>query len=144
VTDEGVLLVARYDQGVIEPLQMARLLRQLGFLINELQMLTDSSLCVRQLDTLAPEDRAEIESWNSNPLQTQNRLVHSETMMRGEDSPNQPAVVSWDGEWTYSELTDVSSRLASHFRLLYLGQEQLIIQSTLRNRNGSSPQFWRF
>ncbi|KAJ4155409.1 hypothetical protein LMH87_000652 [Akanthomyces muscarius] len=127
MTDEGISLLARYDQGIIEPLQIARLLRQLGFLINELQSLADDALCVGQLDLLGPEDRAEIESWNSDPLQTYNRLVHTEMLMRADDSPSKPAVLAWDGHWTYSELNTVSSRLASHIRSLYLDQTQLIV-----------------
>ncbi|KAM3513239.1 hypothetical protein MY11210_003105 [Beauveria gryllotalpidicola] len=125
MTDEGVSLVARYDQSVLEPLQMARFLRQLGFLINKLQS-TDGSPCVGQLDVLAPEDRAEIESWNSDPLQTQDCLIHSEVVKNADDTPNRPAVCAWDGEWTYSELNDVSSRLALYLMSLDLGQKLIM------------------
>lgn len=127
MTDGKVSLVARYDQHIIRPLQIARFLRQLGLLISAMQSLTDDLLCVGQLDLLTAEDRAEIEGWNSDPLQTQNCLVHSEILMRANDSPNKPAVLAWDGEWTYSQLDHASSRLASHIRSLNLGQGQLIV-----------------
>ncbi|OAA42031.1 bsls-like protein [Beauveria brongniartii RCEF 3172] len=125
MTDEGVLLVARYDQSVLEPLQMVRFLRQLGFLIKKLQS-TEGSPCVGQLDVLAPEDRAEIESWNSEPLQIQDCLIHSEVVRNADDTPDKPAVCAWDGEWAYSELNNVSSRLASYISSLTLGQQLIM------------------
>nr|AFP96785.1 bassianolide synthetase [Beauveria bassiana] len=125
MTDEGVLLVARYDQSILESLQMDRFLRQLGFLISKLQS-TDGSPCVGQLDVLAPEDGTEIESWNSEPLQTQDYLIHSEVVKNADDTPDKPAVCAWDGEWTYSELNNVSSRLASYISSLDLGQQLIV------------------
>ncbi|OAR02193.1 hypothetical protein LLEC1_03412 [Akanthomyces lecanii] len=127
INDEGISLVARYDQGIIEPLQITRLLRQLGVLINELQSMTNDSLCVGQLDLLTAEDRAEIENWNSHPLQTLNCLIHTEVFMRADECPSKPAVLAWDGEWTYSELSTVSSQLASHIRSFAMGQKQSIV-----------------
>ncbi len=126
-TNEGALLVARYDHNVIKPVQMARFVRQLGCLISQLQSSMNNLLCVRQLDIVTQDDRAEIEDWNSDQLQAQDRLIHSEIMKRAIDSSESHAVSSWDGKWTYSELDGVSSRLAAHLQALDLGQEQLIV-----------------
>ncbi|OAA73278.1 BEAS beauvericin nonribosomal cyclodepsipeptide synthetase [Cordyceps fumosorosea ARSEF 2679] len=126
-TSEDALLVAKYDQSVIEPLQMTRFLRQLAGLINQLQSASSDTLCLGLLDTVTPEDRVEIESWNSEPLQTQDILVHSKILGWAAETPSSPAVSAWDGEWTYSELDEVSSRLAAHIRSLNSGPGQLIV-----------------
>ncbi|KAJ2979739.1 hypothetical protein NQ176_g3070 [Zarea fungicola] len=127
MTREGVFLTARYNQHLIKPPQMARFLRQLGWLIRQLQSSADDLKHVGQLDTLTPEDRVEITNWNSSLLQTQDSLIHSEILTRAVDSPEKPAVFAWDGELTYSELDDVSSRLAAHIKSFDLGRQQLIV-----------------
>lgn len=124
---QGALLVARYDRGVIEPPQMARFLRQLGWLMEQLQSAADDALSVKQLDIVTREDRAEIDSWNSDALEVQESLLHSAFVKRAAEFPSDPAVFSWDGAWTYSELDNVSSRLAAHIQSLDLSHEQLIV-----------------
>ncbi|KAK2685099.1 Enniatin synthetase [Fusarium oxysporum] len=127
LTSEGAQFVARYDQSVIDSHHMTRFLRQLGCLIEQLQSSTDNVPCVRQVDTVTREDRAEIESWNSEPIQAQDTLIHSEMLKWAADFPNKTAVVSWDGEWTYAELDNVSSRLAQHIKSIDFGKKQAIL-----------------
>ncbi|KAF5007943.1 hypothetical protein FDECE_5755 [Fusarium decemcellulare] len=127
MASDGALLVARYDQSVIDSHQIARLLRQLGSLIQHLQSSTDDLPCVGQVDMVTQEDRAEIESWNSDPIQAQDTLIHSEMLKWASDFPNETAIVSWDGDWTYAELDKVSSRLAQHIKSIDLGREQTIL-----------------
>ncbi|KAM3507048.1 hypothetical protein MY11210_007315 [Beauveria gryllotalpidicola] len=102
-------------------------LRQLGWLIDQLQSASDDALSVKRLDIVTREDRAEIESWNSDALEVQESLLHSEIVKRAADFSSDPAVFSWDGAWTYSELDHVSSRLAAHITSLNLSHEQLIV-----------------
>ncbi|KAM0667388.1 hypothetical protein ACQRIU_003253 [Beauveria bassiana] len=80
---QGALLVARYDRGVIEPPQMARFLRQLGWLMEQLQSVADDALPVKQLDIVTREDRAEIDSWNSDALEA----GHAFTLIDPKDPP---------------------------------------------------------
>ncbi|KAF5022201.1 hypothetical protein F66182_5788 [Fusarium sp. NRRL 66182] len=123
----GAQLVARYDQSVIDAHQIARFLRQLASLIERLQTSTDNLASVRHVDVVTREDRAEIENWNSESIQAQDTLVHSEMLKWAADTPNKMAVVSWDGEWTYAELDRVTSRLAQHIRSIDLGEKQAIL-----------------
>ncbi|KAM0462368.1 hypothetical protein ACHAPV_003843 [Trichoderma viride] len=124
---DSALLVAHYDQSVIDAPQMTRFLRQLGFLIQQVQQNMEHLPLVRHLNAVTQEDRAEIEAWNSERLQTQDALIHDVIFKRAADAPDSTAVSAWDGEWTYSELDNVSSRLAAYIQSLDLGQGQAIL-----------------
>lgn len=127
MADESALLVARHDQSVIDPRQMARFLRQLGCLIQQFQSHTVDLPLVGQLDVVTREDRAEIESWNSEQLQVHDATIHDVISKRAADAPDTAAVFAWDGEWTYAKLDNVSSRLAAHIQSLDLGKGQAIL-----------------
>ncbi|KAF4449387.1 Enniatin synthase [Fusarium austroafricanum] len=124
---EGAKLVARYDQNVIDFHQTARFLGQLGCLIEKLQSSSNDLLLVGKVDMVTPEDRAQIEHWNSGPIHAQDTLIHSEMLKWASDFPNKTAIAAWDGEWTYAELDNVSSRLARHIKLIDLSNKEQAI-----------------
>ncbi|KAL9484759.1 hypothetical protein ACSS6W_003548 [Trichoderma asperelloides] len=124
---DSALLGARYDQSVIDHSQMARFLRQLGFLIQQFQNYVEHLPLVGHLDVVTQEDRVEIEGWNSERLEAQNALIHDAISKKVADAPDNMAVSAWDGEWTYAELDSVSSRLAAYIQSLDLGQGQTIL-----------------
>ncbi|KAI1181191.1 non-ribosomal peptide synthetase [Nemania sp. FL0916] len=125
--DNSASLIARYDRSVIDSSQMARFLRQLGYLIQRFQSHANELPPVGQLDVVTQEDRAEIESWNSEHLRAKDITIHDVIAKRAADAPRQTAVFAWDGEWTYAELEHVSSRLAGYIQALDLGPEQMAI-----------------
>ncbi|CEI39865.1 Enniatin synthase [Fusarium venenatum] len=122
----GALLVAYYDHNVIDSLQTTRLLQQFGHLIKCLQSPLDLS-SMAEVNLMTEYDRAEIESWNSQPLEVQDTLIHHEMLKAVSHSPTKTAIQAWDGDWTYSELDNVSSRLAVHIKSLGLRAQQAII-----------------
>ncbi|PTB46695.1 hypothetical protein M441DRAFT_126905 [Trichoderma asperellum CBS 433.97] len=124
---DSALLGARYDQSVIDHSQMARFLRQLGFLIQQFQNHVEHLPLVGHLDVITQEDRVEIEGWNSGRLEAQDALIHDVISKKAADAPDNMAVSAWDGEWTYAELDSVSSRLAAYIQSLDLGQGQTIL-----------------
>lgn len=127
MADQSALLIARYDQTVIDPPQITRFLRQLGYLIQQIQSYAVDPSLVKQLDTVTQEDRVEIESWNSGHLQIQDTTIHNVISKRAADAPDTAAVSAWDGKWTYAELDNISSRLAAHIQSLDLDKGQAII-----------------
>ncbi|UKZ79102.1 NRPS [Trichoderma virens FT-333] len=122
MANDSALLVARYDQSVIDPRQMPRFLRQLGGLIRQFQSSAADLPLIGQLDVVTQEDKAEIENWNSEHLQINDALIHDVIFRWAADTLDKAAVSAWDGEWTYTELDSVSSRLAVHIQSLELGQ----------------------
>ncbi|CEJ80096.1 hypothetical protein VHEMI00301 [[Torrubiella] hemipterigena] len=127
VVSTGASLTARYDEGVISSNQVARLLRQFGGLIRQLQSSSDSELRLGQLDMATTDDKEEIQGWNSEPLVAKDTLLHTELLRTALSSPNQPAISAWDGDWTYAELDNVSTQLAEHLESVDFGKEQAIV-----------------
>ncbi|KAH7240699.1 uncharacterized protein BKA55DRAFT_677902 [Fusarium redolens] len=127
VAGHGVSIIARYDKSLIDSHQMARLLRQLGHLIQVLRDSSDNLPSAGELDMITPEDRAEIQSWNSQSIPSQTTLIHREMLKTASVSPTKAAICAWDGEWTYSELDNITSRLAALIKFSTPGQEHAII-----------------
>ncbi|KAF4998953.1 hypothetical protein FGRMN_2752 [Fusarium graminum] len=119
-------LVARYDQSVIKPQQMTRFLKQLGLLIQNLQSSTEAP-SAKLVEMVTEDDMTEIETWNSDLIQAQDKLIHREMLKWASDSPDKPAVSAWNGQWSYTELDHVSSRLAQHILSIDLGEDHAII-----------------
>lgn len=125
--DDSAILTAQYDQSVMDELQMARFLRQLGSLIQQfLGDVVDLPL-VGQLNPITEEDKEEIANWNSKPPRVEEGLIHDLVAASAVAILEKVAVSAWDGDWTYAELETVSSRLAAHIQKLDLSQGQDIV-----------------
>ncbi|CAH0046828.1 unnamed protein product [Clonostachys solani] len=112
----AVVLHARYDPTAIDDRQMARFLRQIDF---KSRSRTDETT-IAELELVTAEDRAEMDAWNSGQLETHDVCIHNVIAERAAHSPSQPAVLAWDGEWSYAELDSTSSRLAHYIQSLNL------------------------
>jgi non-ribosomal peptide synthetase component F/aryl carrier-like protein len=109
----AVDLVATFDSTIIDERQSMRILHQMDHV---LQQLCSETICggsvVDEVNILSPADREEIIRWNSTELQTSQVCVHHLVERQARLQPQDPAICSWDGEMTYSELDKQSSRLA--------------------------------
>jgi non-ribosomal peptide synthetase component E (peptide arylation enzyme) len=61
-------------------------------------------------------DVATVEVHNTGQLRTQHICIQNVIARRAAHLQFDPAVFAWDGGWKYSELHDISSRLASHIQ----------------------------
>ncbi|KAJ5740044.1 AMP-dependent synthetase/ligase [Penicillium manginii] len=64
------------------------------------------------VDLCGSNDRAQIADFTGSLAPSQDALLHDLCLRHVVTTPNAPAVRSWDGDLTYSELKDLSSRLA--------------------------------
>lgn len=127
MASDGLSIIARYGKGLIDSQQIARLLRQLGHLVKRIRVSPDKLPSAGELDILTPEDQAEIQSWNSHPYPSQTTLIHKEMLKAASISPSKVAICAWDGEWTYSELDNITSRLAALIKFSTPDQKHAIL-----------------
>ncbi|KLP16508.1 non-ribosomal peptide synthetase [Fusarium fujikuroi] len=127
IASDGLSIIARYDKSLIHSQQIARLLRQLGQLIQRLRGSPDKLPSAGELDISTSEDQAEIQSWNSHPIPSQPTLIHKEMLKTASLSPSKVAICAWNGEWTYSELDNITSRLAALIKFSTPDQEHAIL-----------------
>lgn len=112
-TTDGVVISVDFSPELIDDDRMDRFLLQLGRLIQQFHDAPEQRT-VRDLCKISSEDRAQIERWNSKPPQVTELCIHDTVSAAGTKKPNAIAVFAWDGEWTYSQLEAVSSRLAKY------------------------------
>ncbi|KAJ0415786.1 hypothetical protein BJY00DRAFT_326736 [Aspergillus carlsbadensis] len=62
----------------------------------------------------SPHHHAQIAQFTKHVAPFNNTLLHDMCLKHAKTTPNAPAVVSWDGDLTYAELDDLTSRLAHH------------------------------
>ncbi|KAK2612049.1 hypothetical protein QQS21_001898 [Conoideocrella luteorostrata] len=65
-------------------------------------------------------------SFNAHPLPRADRLVFTRFEEHAHAQPHAQAVCAWDGEWTYAQLDDMSTRLAHFLRTLGVGPEVIV------------------
>lgn len=92
------------------------------------QMISNWDTPLGQLSMMSCGDSSQIQQWNDREWPASNRCIHEMIQQTVIDQPSRPAICSWDGELTYSELDNLSSRLASHLqRDLGCGSDSVVV-----------------
>lgn len=106
---------ASYDDHVIASDQIRRLLFQFEKVI--LQVNEQSATTVLgEIDLFSEQDKKQVWAWNSEDPVANGDCVHEIIRRQVLSHPESMAVESWDGNVTYRELDDISSRMACFLR----------------------------
>ncbi|KAL7940422.1 hypothetical protein V8C42DRAFT_362699 [Trichoderma barbatum] len=116
---EHVAIEARFDTRVLEPSVVDRLLKRLEFVMHQLDDVRGTQKLLRDITMVAPGDLDQIWSWNATVPMPIEKCAHKMIAEQTRTRPTAPAVCAWDGELTYQELDQLSSRLVG--RLVHLG-----------------------
>lgn len=110
-----------YDHCVTEPWFIERLLQQFDYIMSIFASSEHLNQTLGQMELANPTDKASITAWNSAPVPTISRCIHSVISEDPTTSrPNAIAIDAWDtGAMSYRELDERACRLAS--RLITLG-----------------------
>lgn len=121
VSSDSVHIEALYDNRVIEPWLVQRLVQQFEFTLNHFNSAQTLDRVLGDLDLLNPADQEVIAARNVTPVRIVNRCIHdviTEDQVSVRSSA--PALDAWDtGIMTYQELDERSTALAH--RLVSLG-----------------------
>ena len=86
-------------------------------------LLTQPNISVADLDCFSDRHLKQILKWNSTALEKVDRCIHEVIQDQVLKRPTAQAVCAWDGNFTYGELDQFSSRLASRLVELGVGPE---------------------
>ncbi|KAK2595367.1 hypothetical protein QQS21_006903 [Conoideocrella luteorostrata] len=75
---------------------------------------------------ISPADEVKINEWNSPVRQPVEGLAHSLFEQHAQEQGTAQAVCSWDGNFTYAELDNFSSKLAQHLNSLGVGRGTIV------------------
>ncbi|KAE8143595.1 hypothetical protein BDV38DRAFT_276679 [Aspergillus pseudotamarii] len=75
-------------------------------------------MAMGDLDWCDETDLSMLQRWNNFEVTWEEKCVHDLISKRATETPDNPAVDAWDGQFTYQELDHLSSKLAAHLQTL--------------------------
>lgn len=132
----GVLLLVTNDDAITKlklHLRTTPLLEHHGRLIAPTlaqvaqQILAHPGWKIKDLDLLSPDDIDTVSQWNQKHVfqpesRTMAEIVHQQSLQR----PDSLAIRAWDGELTYGQLNDITSRFSAQLQCEGVGAEVLV------------------
>ena len=90
------------------------------------EILKDPGRSMKAVDLLSSRDLEQLRVWNYEQPSAIESCVHELILHHAEVSPQAPAINCWDGDVTYQQLDDLSSRLACEFITEGIQSETLV------------------
>jgi len=125
LSDDEITIEAHHDSRIISIARMKRILAQFQLILRQL-MTGSSQTCLREVETLTLEDEAQIMQWNKDTTRAVDSCVHDLFHQMALAQPRAPAICSFDGDFTYGEVDEISSRLAIQLAGLGVGPEVMV------------------
>ncbi|HVG10753.1 MAG TPA: amino acid adenylation domain-containing protein [Thermoanaerobaculia bacterium] len=123
-TSRGLELALVFNADLFEPATAERLLRHLATLLEAAA--EDSETRISELPLLAPEEIAQLASWNRTEAEVPREPVHQLFRRWAESTPDALAVVWEGGRLTYGELARQVDSLAGRLRAQGVGPETVV------------------
>ncbi|EGE07648.1 nonribosomal peptide synthase [Trichophyton equinum CBS 127.97] len=114
---------AYYDQTVISSWQVERLLRQFDTILRNLSLGENAQKKIGEIELVSPDEVKELEAINKNGAKFIERCIHDLIQEQAKLRPQEEAICSWDGSFTYRELDNLSTALAHHLIELGVGSD---------------------
>lgn len=107
----GLKTQVNFDTTVVSASEVKRIVDQFYHTIEQL-MQADESVLVSEIDIDPPSNIQQIWTWNRTVPEQVNELLHTPFQKKAAERPDALAIHGWDGDFTYSQLDEVSTRLA--------------------------------
>lgn len=121
---KSVRVFAHVDTNLLEPDQAKNIIQQFGYTLRYICDNPDRQLC--KFERLGPEDLTQLRKWNEKIPVSANRTLNDLIQDRCREQPIAQAVWSSDGEMLFTELDELSSRLARHLQALGVKQDMIL------------------
>ena len=115
---KGPHITVNFDPNVVDRWLVEKIIGQFDFVMQQLANSKPEDK-VESVSILTSDDEKELWARNAEKPATVERYIHDLIFEKATQQPNAPAVCAWDGEMTYKELQELSTRLAHH--LIELG-----------------------
>ncbi|KAL4819990.1 hypothetical protein BDW67DRAFT_181698 [Aspergillus spinulosporus] len=113
-----------FDDKVLSSWQAERICCQLEHLVGILR--ASPNVKIGNLSLVSQEDYTQIMNWNHKLPVVEERCVHDIIHDQVLATPDAPAICSWDGNFTYAEVDQLSNRFARHLVNMGVGPETLV------------------
>lgn len=110
---DGAIVCLSFDSSCIGEAQVSRILHQSQHVLSQLMAVEGRGLDrLRDVTVVSQRDLDDIWTWNATVPAAVEACVHDLIETRAAEKPLAPAISAWDGELTYGQLSELSSRLA--------------------------------
>lgn len=89
-------------------------------------IVTQDKAAIRDINTFSQHNQIDVTQWNSDIPSKVDACVHELISKQAKSRSSSPAILAWDGQFTYSEIDELSTSLAHHLIQLGAGPEVLI------------------
>ncbi|KAJ5894899.1 hypothetical protein N7495_006590 [Penicillium taxi] len=121
----GVICAAHYDSSLVSEELVQRIFGQLENILDQMCSSTaDKKL--NELVLISTQDQQSIRKWNRHIPKPIHKTIHEIIGERIAEHPENEAVCSWDGSFSYSDLEKHSSRLARRLYQLNIQPEEFV------------------
>ena len=110
--DQGLHLQISFDSTVVEPRLMERMAQQFEHILRQLGMEKCQTAKVKDIETVSQQDLRDIWQWNASVPSAVEMCMHDLIAETTGRQPEAAAICAWDGELTYRQLDEMSTRLA--------------------------------
>ncbi|UKZ63969.1 NRPS [Trichoderma atroviride] len=117
--DSGVSITLNFDSAVIGAERVQRIAEQFEHFVRLLCSEDCRQTTIGDLEVACNQDLQDIWAWNSAVPDAVELCIHNIIAETIERQPSAPAICAWDGEISYKELGELSTRLSE--RLIQLG-----------------------
>jgi amino acid adenylation domain-containing protein/thioester reductase-like protein len=121
---ESVHVRATFDSGVIPMVLVDRLLDQYSRVLMHIHTVAWEP--VSSIPSQSIDDGRRMWAWNETVPRREDTCVHEIITSNTGNQRGASAVCAWDGDLTYEELEDMSTRLAAHLRNSGVGVETMV------------------
>jgi amino acid adenylation domain-containing protein/non-ribosomal peptide synthase protein (TIGR01720 family) len=125
--DEGAQLHVSFDTNVVAPEQARRMAQSLEYILCQIcHVGQGDDLRIADIEALSTEDAHNIWAWNGAVPEAADVCIHELFTSTARRRPNALAVSAWDGDFTYSQLDNLSTRLAHRLISLNVGPDTVV------------------
>ncbi|EGP85178.1 uncharacterized protein MYCGRDRAFT_110642 [Zymoseptoria tritici IPO323] len=108
----GVHITINFDPAVLDSSSVKSLQGQFEAVLRQLCSKADRNKSVASISTLSSSDLKDIQTWNAHVPEPVPNLVHDLLSQTIQQDPDATAIHAWDGDLTYGQLDDLSTRAA--------------------------------
>ncbi|KAK5624973.1 hypothetical protein RRF57_000689 [Xylaria bambusicola] len=123
-SSNNLFISVNYDPEILQRREAQRLVEQFhGVLYQLFEKPTES---IQEIELVSKEDMTQLAMWHDRLPSATPEALHDLVLEHCRSRPDEEAVSSWDGRLTYSQLDNLSARLAQHLLTLSLERESKV------------------
>ena len=112
--EQGLHLRISFDSTMVEPRLVARMAQQFEHILRQLCVKECQTAKVKDIEMVSQQDLRDIWQWNASVPSAVEMCAHDIIAKTTRRQPEATAICAWDGELTYRQLDELSTRLAHH------------------------------